>query len=56
MKEEIIFDLTKKEKETIMELLSIWREKKFKGGEIKIIFHNFEPQDIVYKQQKRLGA
>ncbi len=56
MKDKISFDLTRKEKEVISEFLSIWRNQKFKSGEIVIPFHNYEPQEIIYKQKKRLGV
>ena len=56
MKELITFELTEKEREVIEEVLEIWRNKKFKSGKIIIPFHNYEPQDFIYEQKKRLGA
>jgi len=52
MKKQITYFLTEKEKRVFNDLLQIWRNKKFKGGEIRIIFSNYEPQGIIYKQQK----
>ena len=54
MKELITFELTKKEEVIIKEFLNIWRDKRFKGGEITIVFHEFEPCEIHYRQQKIL--
>lgn len=44
--------LTKKEQRIFNIFLKIWRNRTFKGGEIIVIFHNYEPQGIVYKQEK----
>ena len=52
MKKQITYFLTEKEKKIFNDLLQIWRNKRFKGGEIKIIFSNYEPQGIIFTQQK----